>query len=71
MLIWGIIFLVLTWVTFAKLSSPAMIIAWLFSALGLLGNLLGFINDGFLFVSFVFMIIVMSITAIITGGDWH
>lgn len=68
MLINGIIYLVLTWVTFKKYPSIAMILVWLFAGLGLVLNLMGATGDGFMFLTFIFAMIVLGLTAIVTNG---
>lgn len=45
-----------------------MILVWLFCGLGLVLNLMGAIGDGFMFLTFIFAMIVLGLTAIVTNG---
>lgn len=70
MLFHAIVFLVFTYITFKVYPSTAVILTWLFVGLGVFLTYLGQ-SEGLLMVSYIIYIITLSITAIVTSGDFE
>lgn len=70
MVIWMILFAVLSFVVFAKYPSPALILSWLIMGIAILLAMMGWGSaDGLMFMSFLLCVLVLSLTAIVTGGN--
>lgn len=69
MLVYVIFFFILSWITFAKYPSPAMIVIWMFTGFMLVMHFMGSIGETILFISFIFAIVILALTAIVSGSD--
>lgn len=70
MIFYALIFLAFTWVTFKKYPSPALILSWMFAGIGVMTYVNG-TSQALMMVSFILYIIVLSITAMVTGGEYQ
>lgn len=64
----GIIFLILTYVVFVKFPAPAPLITWGFVGVLTLLNLSGTVDSGFVFLSYIMLIIILMISAVLEAN---
>lgn len=68
----GVLMLVLTYVTFAKLPTPGVLLVWGFAAMFILLNLMGSIGDSVVYLMMILLVITLMISAVLDknyGGE--
>lgn len=64
----AIVFVILTYITFAKYDSPALMIAWLFMSIGLVLTMLTDYSGPLLLVGLIGYILTLVMTVMVTRG---
>jgi len=70
MIFHAIIFLVFSYITFKTYTTPATILGWFFVGIGLFIYLISD-QTGLLFISYMMYMATLTLTALVTEGDFY
>lgn len=66
----GLVFVVLTYIVFTKIPAPAVLLTWMFTGIAGFLYLIGSIESGMVYLTFIILLIVMMISTVIQKNRW-
>lgn len=60
----GLAFVILTYVVFVKLPTPAVLLVWGFTAMFVFLNYIGTVSESVAYLMFIFLVVVLMMSAV-------